>query len=218
MVSSEVAAALIAAVPVTGAAVFATVSAFRATRAARDIATDSLNLQSSLADANDNLQTKLADLNSDLQAVLADKSREAELVVSSLDHLVGGSQERTAGLAALRLLKSLTPVERWTRYEVFVRDLLSTQLIFVLTEGRNRWEAHEAENARMISAWLLADRQFLSEDAQVRIRQAVERYAGQWGSRRRADGEKQEDGGRANAGAVRGLIASLAPWLSPNQP
>src|SRR3954470_23028210 len=153
MVAPEILAASIAAVPATGAAVVAAVSAVRANRAARDIAGADQKLRSSLAKVNNDLQMTLADLNSQLQSVLADKSREAELVVSALNHLVGGSQERAAGLAALRLLESITPIERWAGYKGFIRNLLSTQLIFVLTEGRNRWEAHEIENAHAISAW-----------------------------------------------------------------
>jgi hypothetical protein len=90
------------------AAVVATVSAVRANRAAPDIASADQKTRSSLAKVNNDLQMTLAELNSQFASVLADKSREAELVVSALNHLVGGSQERAAGLAALRLLESIT--------------------------------------------------------------------------------------------------------------
>lgn len=158
-------------------------------------------------------------ITTELQRVTADRTREAELVVNALNHLVGGSQERAAGLAALSFLKSETPSERWAAYENSVRDLLVKQLIFVLTAGRNRWEAHEVENVREIANWFINGGRLDFGDVEPRVRSAVDTYVTDWNRRSEKsatpkEGERKDDGGgRPNTAAVTMLIADLNRWL-----
>lgn len=171
------------------------------------------------------ITTRVSELNRDLQKVIADKTREAELVVNALNHLVGGSQERTAGLAALNMLRVETPLARWTGYENFVRTLLATQLIYVLTAGANRWQAHEVENVRQMTEWFMENGKPNFGDFQSRVRSATDTYIADWGSRRRdksaahkEEWEKEVREGRPNAAAVTGLITDLKSWLNLRSP
>lgn len=146
--------------------------------------------------------------------VVADKTREAQLVIGALDHLIGGSQERTAGLAALRVLSETTDDLRWATYKPAITDLLSVQAQYVLTGGRNRWEAHEIANVRTIASWFLQGNGWTGDAAEVsRVRTAAERYISDWEAERREDGHKYDDGGRANAPAVKKLIRDMREWF-----
>ena len=112
------------------------------------------------------------------------RQRETELLVNALTHFVGGSQQRSAGIAALRVLSG--PPKRqarrlpacvsrvlrrvhsnrstragvgWRRYGPAVGELFTNQVVYVLSEGKNRWKAHEIANVIAMVDWLLADRE-----------------------------------------------------------
>jgi len=112
-------------------------------------------------------QKAISHLEQETQLAVAATSRDTELVVTALGHLVGGSQARAAGLATLRTLKSMAGA-RWPEYRQPVGEILRTQLVFVLTRGRNRWEAHEVANLKIMSAWLGSD-STLGLDADMRL-------------------------------------------------
>lgn len=100
---------------------------------------------------------------------------EMELVVSALNHFVGGSQQRNAGIAALRVLSGVaaksSPKRPWPRarsrskgsstwhkYGGAVGRLFCGQVVYILSHGSNRWKAHEIANVVAMVDWLLNDR------------------------------------------------------------
>ncbi len=152
--------------------------------------------------------------------LIADRTREAELVVNALSHLVGGSQERTAGLAALTLLRAETPSERWAGYESSIERLLSTQMIYVLTAGRNRWQAHEVENMRQIAKWFGTKKGVYFGESHWSVKLAAKRYIADWvqrppGKKLNSDFQwaKKIEEGQPNPEAVDRLIKDLKVWL-----
>jgi hypothetical protein len=88
------------------------------------------------------------------------RQRDTDLMVNALTHFVGGSQERSAGIAALRVLRGPTGRDsrNWRRYGSAVGTLFSSQAIYVLSAGGNRWQAHEVANVIGMVEWLLKDR------------------------------------------------------------
>ena len=153
-------------------------------------------------------QLAISNLERETQLAVSATSRDTELVVTALGHLGGGSQDRAAGLAALRALKSLTGT-RWPEYGEVVGQLLHTQMMFVLTRGRNRWEAHEVANLMNMSTWLDSDATTLAFDANMRLRlkQAMETYVADW--------THGESGGRKNEDAVNEFINTIREKWSP---
>jgi hypothetical protein len=147
-----------------------------------------------------------AAINAYLAAWGSRRQRETELIVSALTHLVGGSQERSAGLATLRTLRARTGRRAWGEYSSSVERLLHTQLLYVLVHGRNRWQAHEAANVEVMAEWLLSDQTFsLTERDRERLWSAMQRYGDDW---RRTDvGESDAD-----SDAVENLLSAMADW------
>jgi hypothetical protein len=127
---------------------------------------------------------RVSNLSGQVQAASTARTIEAQLVVAALERLVGGSQRRAAGLAALGVLKSTTEKE----------------LQYVLTAGSNRWEAHEIKNVRVMVSWFLKGPRLDCGSDQPQINKAAERYKDDWEKKQpRTDGaDYGDDGGRAN--------------------
>jgi hypothetical protein len=95
------------------------------------------------------------------------RQRTVDLIVAALEHMTGGSQERGAGLAALRALRGRQTrahiLERlaWKPYGSVVGQQLYRQLIYVLNYGSKRCEAHEIENIIEMLDWLIKDESLL---------------------------------------------------------
>ncbi len=160
------------------------------------------------------LTWRIGNLSGQVQQSIADRLTETDLILTAFNHLGGGSQERTTGIAALRILEDTALDGPWRNYREALHDLLTTQLQFVLTGGHNRWETHEIANAREIARRLLDDKKRLRFDyAQQDIARVVQRCKSDWQKRPRNNNEKYEDGGRANSRAVAGLIDDLERWL-----
>lgn len=113
------------------------------------------------------------------------RQRAVNLVVAALSHMEGGSQERSAGIAALRAMRG--PLERrprrfnsngWVLYGPSVGQQLYRQLIYVLVHGDRKYFAHEAENIIAMMEWLLTDEslQFDDRGERNRLARAVEAY------------------------------------------
>lgn len=203
----EVAAGWIGAGAVFVSAVFSTFIALWV-RAQQSKTDEALNeTQRAISSSAQETQRAVARLEQETQLAVSATSRETELVVTALGHLGGGSQERAAGLAALRALKSLTGT-RWPDYSPVVGQLLYTQLLFVLTQGRNRWEAHEVANLMCMSTWIDSDAT-LGFDANMRLRvqQEMKTYVDDW--------EHGEPGGKRNERAVNEFIRAIREkWSS----
>ncbi|MFH8251269.1 hypothetical protein ACH3VR_12935 [Microbacterium sp. B2969] len=92
-----------------------------------------------------------------VQLVSGNRQRENELVVNAFSNLGGGSQKRTAGIATLKAV--LGPARRLgmrrrSRYDDAVSSEFEAQLIYVLTNGKRRWAAHEVANMIAMGSWL----------------------------------------------------------------
>jgi hypothetical protein len=77
----------------------------------------------------------------------------------------GGTQERSAGAAALMAMRG--PIDRrprrvdrsgWTIYGPAIGQQLYRQLIYVLNLGKGNDAAHEIENIIAMTDWLLGDK------------------------------------------------------------
>jgi hypothetical protein len=108
----------------------------------------------------------LAALASAYLAVWGTKRQHAvDLVVAALSHMGGGTQERSAGVAALMAMRG--PIDRkprrvdrggWTIYGPAIGQQLFRQLIYVLNLGKRKHAAHEIENIIAMTDWLLGDK------------------------------------------------------------
>ncbi|XVU21919.1 hypothetical protein ACQPZJ_32235 [Actinoplanes sp. CA-054009] len=121
------------------------------------------------------------------------RRRDAEMMVTALAYFEGRSQRRSAGLAALEVLKSRSSA--WAEYRDTVRQLFYRQLLYLFPHGENRWDSHEVANIERMAEWLLDGKSLPtpSDDMRDRIRSAVERYAEDW-SRVPAEKRKAYDG------------------------
>ena len=159
---------------------------------------------------------RTARLSREVSVLIAETSIETQLVVQALNNLIGGSQKRATGLAALRILKAITPDARWNYYDQAVTQLIATQVEYLLTGGTNRWEAHEIQNIREAARWFVRDGHWTSDERYGELKDAAWRYISSWNlelGRSRVDGEAYTDGGRANIRATEALIHDLKEWF-----
>jgi hypothetical protein len=161
---------------------------------------------------------RAARLSREVAVLVAEKSTETQLIVEALSHLIGGSQKRAAGLSALQILKAITPDARWNYYDKSARQLIATQVEYVLTGGSNRWEAHEIQNIREGARWFVHNGQWTRDERYSELKNAALRYIDNWqhseGGGSRVDGKEYKDGGRANVAAIEAVIRDLKKWFS----
>ncbi len=112
------------------------------------------------------------------------RQRAVDLVAVALSHMGGGSQARSAGVAALMALRG--PLNRtpgrfrnpgWAIYGPAVGQQLFRQLMYVLNHGSRKFHTHEVENVIAMADWLLRDNKTLkfddAEHAEQRYRLAL---------------------------------------------
>jgi len=81
------------------------------------------------------------------------RRRDAEMMITALGYFEGKSQRRSAGIAALEVLRSRS--KAWNEYRETVRQLFYRQLLYLFPHGVNRWETHEVANMEQMAVWLL---------------------------------------------------------------
>lgn len=122
------------------------------------------------------------------------RQRAVDLVVAALSHMGGGIQERSAGVAALMAMRG--PLDRrprfvdrggWEIYGPAIGQQLYRQLVYVLNNGKGKYQSHEVENIIVMIDWLLRDKDLLAfkDRGQMRriavsIRAYVRAYEGDW--------------------------------------
>ncbi|QIM22628.1 hypothetical protein G7075_18270 [Phycicoccus sp. HDW14] len=75
----------------------------------------------------------------------ARRQRTLDLLVSSLDHMTGGTQQRGAGFAALTAIRATATPSEWRGLEPAIAGHVQRQLVYLLRHDRKRrW--HEVEN------------------------------------------------------------------------
>ena len=78
----------------------------------------------------------------------------AGMTTTAIGYFTGGSQDRSAGIAALEMvLASMAVLKKKEQalYREGIRALLYGQLLYVYKYGKNRFEAHEAYNLEVMS-------------------------------------------------------------------
>lgn len=97
------------------------------------------------------------------------RQRAVDLVVAALSHMGGGTQERSAGVAALMAMRG--PLDRkprfvdrggWKIYGPAIGQQLYRQLVYVLNHGKGKYRSHEVENIIAMIDWLLHDKDLLA--------------------------------------------------------
>jgi hypothetical protein len=115
----------------------------------------------------------------------AQRQRSVDLIGTALAQMGGGSQNRSAGVAALLVLRG--PIERqprrlaghgWTTAGPAVGQQLFRQLIYVLLHGKGRFVSHEVETLIVMANWLLRDQLLAFGDAgqRRRLARAMQKY------------------------------------------
>jgi hypothetical protein len=123
--------------------------------------------------------------------------QRAQLVISALSHLVGGTQNRSVGIAALRMVmyenepkrlgrrKKATAAQqrklsekRITEYGTSISPLLYSQLAYLLVHGSRRGYSHEVSNIVAMGNLLLLTKLvvLLDKPQKAHLRVAVEKY------------------------------------------
>ena len=139
------------------------------------------------------------------------KQRAADLIVAALGQFEGGSQKRSAGIAALRVL-SRGP--EWHEYRDTVAELFYSQLLYLFAHGRNRWESHEVANMTVMADWLLCEGSLKFDDQgdKDRLCSAMIRYVTDYHNPLVPDKELDKHGGTPDTGAVQYLEEKVALW------
>ena len=91
------------------------------------------------------------------------------MMIAALSHLVGGTQERTAGISALVILlgSAEAPISmRGCRsgYCDGATWEFQARTIYVLSHGSRRWAAHEVANLMDMGSWLFTSDQKCPKD------------------------------------------------------
>ena len=143
------------------------------------------------------------------QAAENRKQQLADMAAKGLGYLTGGSQNRSVGIAALKMMQANSldfSEDNWILYREGIRSLLYAQLLYVYMHAGNRWESHEAANLAAMSEWLLADFKDLPGDEKKNLADAMKDYC---------ESAKARSG---NVSAVRYLITKLPIWIKELQP
>lgn len=162
---TAVATAGAAVITAAGAGFFAT----RATRSSEQSLKDQLDAQAK------SLKDEL-----DAQATQNRKQQLASMTTTALGYLTGGSQNRSIGIAGLKMVQTSSLAwneEAWSLYSEAIKSLLYVQLLYLYMHARNQWESHEAANMKLISEWLLSSAfEELPEYERNNLANAMEHY------------------------------------------
>jgi hypothetical protein len=136
-----------------------------------------------------------------VQARLETRQRFGSLVILSFEHLTGGSQKRSVGIAGLRALQG--DEKLWRQYREAAMGLFVAQLRYVLIHGRNRWEWHEVRNIEDMMGFLLSE---YAKDSAINLggaelAVALDHYRSDW-----------EREGSPNSVAVSRLLMLSEKW------
>ncbi|MGP4105416.1 hypothetical protein [Nonomuraea sp. KM90] len=149
---------------------------------------------------------------------------------------MGGTQERSAGLAELWVLRGMKPVtmatrgnrsrfrrhlmfkrRAWARYAPAVGELFYKQLLYVLCHGSRRWQAHEIANVIGMVNWLLDDDElaFQNTSKQGNLKAAMNRYIQDWTALNAQPSVHHEELSKADRISVQRMISMIShDWTS----
>lgn len=139
------------------------------------------------------------------------RQRAADLIVAALGRFEGGSQRRSAGIAALR---ALSKGPQWHEYQDAVGVLFYSQLLYLFAHGSNRWESHEVANMTEMADWLLCEGSLKFEDQgdKDRLWSAMIRYITDYHNPLVPDDELHKHGGTPDTSAVKYLEEEIERW------
>lgn len=129
----------------------------------------------------------------------------AGMATTAIGYFRGGSQERSAGIAALEMVETGLAGLKTNEQELYragIRALLYGQLLYVYSSGRNRFDVHETYNLEVMSNWLCSKEiiRGLSRERIEFIIGVMRDYAGDAISHR-------------NDPAVKSLVNKLPVWI-----
>jgi hypothetical protein len=125
----------------------------------------------------------------------------ADMTSRGLGFFGGGSQKRSIGIAALRIVEQ--DEGAWLHYRDAVASLLYAQLLYLFAHGENRWESHEIANIVSMTDWLI-DRAAFSELSADRKDLLIEEMTA-YGT----DAKSHE-----KSPAINNIVGKLAGWQS----
>jgi hypothetical protein len=137
------------------------------------------------------------------------KRRDAELIANALEYFQG-SQRRSVGLAALAVLRTRRRAA-WNEYKETIAELFYRQLLYLLTDGENRWKAHEISNIEGMANWLIrGELPRLEPEMQRELHSAMTRY------KTTKEHGKREKG--ADPEAIDRLSTKISEWQAALSP
>jgi hypothetical protein len=133
------------------------------------------------------------------QAEQQHKQQLADMAATALKHFTGGTQNRSAGIAALRIVragsKDFDGDEVWKTYGPAIQGLLYSQLLYLYEKGAperdargkdtrekdekkgiNKTEPHEAANIELMSDWLFGKDFQLDSQMKAKLEEAQRHY------------------------------------------
>jgi hypothetical protein len=112
------------------------------------------------------------------------KQQLADMISTAFGHFTGGTQKRSAGIAALRIVRAgsedFDGDEAWKTYGPAIQGLLYSQLMYLYKKKSvNETEPHEAENIELMSDWLLGKDFQLNSHMKANLEKARRQYEAQ---------------------------------------
>ncbi len=167
------------------------------------LAAQRLQAESTLAAERQKAESTLAAERQKAEATLAAERRDAELILAALGYFQG-SQRRSVGIAALRVLNNR---RGWNEYQVAVSQLFYRQLLYLFAHAGNRWQAHEISNIEGMTDWLLDGKMPVDQEMRDQLRAAMARYELTW-----EQGLSDKAGEEADDEAVDHLVKRIEEW------
>lgn len=116
------------------------------------------------------------------QAAEQRKQQLADMIATAFSHFTGGTQNRSAGIAALQIVRAgsedLDRDEAWKTYGSAVQGLLYSQLMYLYKKGADKSGPHEAANVELMSDWLLGKDFQLKSHMKAKLEEARREYEG----------------------------------------
>ena len=108
------------------------------------------------------------------------KQQLADMISTAFGHFTGGTQKRSAGIAALQIVRAgsedFDGDEAWKTYGPAIQGLLYSQLMYLYEKGVDKTEPHEAANIELMSDWLFGKDFRLDSHMKAKLEEARRHY------------------------------------------
>jgi hypothetical protein len=114
------------------------------------------------------------------QAAEQRKQQLADMIATAFSHFKGGTQNRSAGIAALQIVRAgsedLDKDQAWKTYGPAVQGLLYSQLMYLYNKGAHKASPHEAANVELMSNWIFGNDFQLDSHMKAKLEKARREY------------------------------------------